>query len=77
MRRIMMLLAVAAMMAVLVAASAAPTFAVPENFPPGEGPSVNAVDGLSTAASKSKTRSGTRDIVITQLKDKATPIIIQ
>lgn len=48
MRRIILLLAVAAMMAV-TAASAAPAFALPEDFPPGEGPSVNAFEGLSTA----------------------------
>ena len=30
-------------------ASAAPAFALPEDFPPGEGPSVNAFEGLSTA----------------------------
>ena len=75
MRRIMMLLAVAAMMAVLVAASAAPTFAVPEDFPPGVGPSADAVDGLLKAESKSKTRSGTHDIVITKLIDKASSTI--
>jgi len=74
MRRIMMLLAVAAMMAVLVAASAAPTFAVPEDFL-GEGPSANAVDGLLKAESQSKTRASTHDIVITKLIDKASSTI--
>ena len=76
MKRMMMVLAVAAMMAVLVAASAAPSFAVPENFPSGVGPSANAVDdGLSTADSKSKTRSGPRAFVISKLIDKASSIL--
>ena len=50
MRRIILLLAVAAMMAVTTA-SAAPAFALPEDFSSGEGPSVNAFEGLSTTVS--------------------------
>lgn len=49
MKRIILLVTVAAMMAVMMVASAAPALALPEDFPPGEGPSVNAFEGLSTA----------------------------
>ena len=82
MRRIIALLTVALVMAAMMAASAFPAFAVPGNsFPPegGEGPSANALGGLTTAQTKSS-KSGkvsVSDIVIIKKIEKASPIITE
>lgn len=69
---------VAAMTVAVMAVSAAPTFAVPEDFlSNAEGPLPEALNGLPTAESKTKSKPGTGDIVVVKVKDKATPIILE
>jgi hypothetical protein len=78
MRRIIMLVTLALVMAAMMLASALPAFAVPgDSFPPegGEGPSVNASDGLTMAQRKSTKSKGVSDIVIIKKLDKVSPIL--
>ena len=69
----MMLVAVALVMAAMMV-PATPAFAIPgDNLPPGEGPSENAIGGLTTAASETNNGAGkvkVSDILITKLLER-------
>jgi hypothetical protein len=75
MRRIILLVTVAVVMAAMLVLGPGSATAVPgDDFPPGQGPSPNALKGLSKAEIKSsQSKSTTNDIVIVKLIDKASP----
>jgi hypothetical protein len=79
MRRIMLLVTVALVMAAMMVVTATSAFAVPgDNFPPSQaqGPSENAFGGLSTAVEntqkpKPNPKPTPRDLPVIKLQDKA------
>ena len=83
MRRIMLTVTVALVMAAMIVVTASSAFAFPgDTFPPGQaqGPSENAFGGLTTAVENTQNPKPTprppiSDLPVIKLQDKATPII--